>query len=349
MCQALHSCNGVSPVPKCGVQSSDSQKPISTRSLPVRMSTPTLVGMIDMLMCYKTPHSGLPTGPCLVIIQLWRKHAGCIFTDWDRGSSPVLNWSRGAIIRDTVFRNMHIDAEVFDISGNGVVHLESVRMANVTLLRGRVLATTVSSTDGRHHAHLPSMSMHDEADVDLCEPIYEQDYADHFGNADVPVVRVHQGNRSIFGEEWRVDNCMAINFVFSPNLCPDVGLHKLIILDTPTNSKLNELMMSIPTDPQWARDAQLHVARSLLNEDESWLQLTRQVCHLRSQRRQAHTLDVTLCVNAGDRSHTVSVYGLAHTGRISRMPVPTKPRRVTLITYQSNVNVNVNNLPAMSI
>ena len=63
--------------------------------------------------------------------------ADCIFTDWAGVLSPItLKFQSVATIRNSVFRNMHLNYEIVDVSFAGIVNFRNVLLANVTLERG---------------------------------------------------------------------------------------------------------------------------------------------------------------------------------------------------------------------
>eukprot|EP00892_Ulva_mutabilis_P004147 jgi/Ulvmu1/2103/UM125_0007.1 len=69
--------------------------------------------------------------------------ADSVFSDWEGSLSP-LRANGGSVINTvhTTFRNMHLAVEIADVSRQGSVRFEDVRLANVTLQRGAVVSTS---------------------------------------------------------------------------------------------------------------------------------------------------------------------------------------------------------------
>lgn len=71
--------------------------------------------------------------------------ADCTFTDWTGFASPLnIAFQSIGSVRNSTFRNMHLQSEIADVSFNGTAHFEDVRFANVTLKHGFVIGTTLN-------------------------------------------------------------------------------------------------------------------------------------------------------------------------------------------------------------
>ena len=115
-------------------------------------------------------------------------HADCILTDWVGNKSPFVIQYRSVFhIRDTVLRNMHLDAEIADVSFEGIVHFQNVSLANVTLQHGAVVSTTLNDYESAVG--------------------YDLEYsADDDANYDVPLRHVAIDERSAWAEDFLIAN-----------------------------------------------------------------------------------------------------------------------------------------------
>ena len=88
-------------------------------------------------------------------------------------------------MHNSVFRNQRLGAEIVDVSFNGMVHLENVRVANATVRNGAFVSTTLNDY---HEA--PEGDFWYDADDDA---VY-----------DVPLTAVPIEQRSLFREQFLV-------------------------------------------------------------------------------------------------------------------------------------------------
>ena len=125
-------------------------------------------------------------------------HADCIFTDWVGFRSPfAIHYQSVFHVRDTVLRNMRIDAEIADVSFEGIVHFQNVSLANVTLQHGAVVSTTIN--DYEHGFTADS---------------YVTYYAEDDANYDVALEAVRPDERSLWGEEFVLGNATMSDCMF---------------------------------------------------------------------------------------------------------------------------------------
>eukprot|EP00892_Ulva_mutabilis_P004140 jgi/Ulvmu1/2098/UM125_0001.1 len=108
----------------------------------------------------------------------------CIFTDW-AGSTSIITLKFQSIcnVRNTVFRNMHLQVEIADVSFAGIVRFENVSLANVTLEHGAVVSTTLND-------YGPAVGS------------YLTYYAEDDEDFDVEIQPVPPSERGVFGEEF---------------------------------------------------------------------------------------------------------------------------------------------------
>eukprot|EP00892_Ulva_mutabilis_P000954 jgi/Ulvmu1/1085/UM106_0001.1 len=119
----------------------------------------------------------------------------CVFTDWAGFHSPfTVKFQSHGNIRNSVFRNMHLEVEIADVSFEGIVRFENVSLANVTLNRGAVVSTTLN---------------------DYQQPVgfYLTYYAEDDEDFDVEIQPVPPSERGVFGEEFVIveqtmSNCL---------------------------------------------------------------------------------------------------------------------------------------------
>ena len=142
-------------------------------------------------------------------------YADCIFTDWFGDSSPlgVFGWSIANVV-GTVFRNMWLQREIADVSWGGVVHFESVKLANVTISTAHVVSTSASD-------YLPILGY---------DAYYNPEDDAEF---DVELESVPVADRGMFGEEFRIgdqfmSDCLALadpNDTILPG-CPPLSVQR---------------------------------------------------------------------------------------------------------------------------
>ena len=132
-------------------------------------------------------------------------HADCIFTNWTGAFSPlVIKDDSSANVVDTVFRSMRLDVELADVSFGGHVRFENVKLANVSLNLGKVVSTSFNNDERDYAKQVAAVDGED----------YDVEYTP------VPV-----GERSMFGEEFLIDDqimsdCLCTNASAGVPECP---------------------------------------------------------------------------------------------------------------------------------
>ena len=143
----------------------------------------------------------------------WSACVDCIFSDW-MGAIPPLGLHLGSIgnVVDTVFRNMRLNVELVDVSDRGIVRMQNVSLANVTLTRGNVVTT----------------GMNDYIQQKAFRVTY---YAADDANYDIELTPVPVGERGMFGEEFVVEDDIMSDCLWLPRPrgapmpgCPEASL-----------------------------------------------------------------------------------------------------------------------------
>lgn len=204
--------------------------------------------------------------------------AGCIFTGWTGSSSPLVISGGTANVRNTAFINMDTSVEIVDISERGLVRLENVILANVTLRRGYVVSTTLD--DDAQLVNIPKEAF----SVTETPDYFPSDDAVH----DVPITSVPAEERGVFREEWRIDTAAMLNCLPWQAEVAEVLKNSRIRWGYAYECTAGLPDVDIPDDynlahsqyPPWAVQ---HISH-LLRRDDRWLCMTRNVRHLATFR-----------------------------------------------------------------
>ena len=122
-------------------------------------------------------------------------HADSIVTDWSGAQSPLRLADGIANVVDTVFRNMRLYVEIADVSFTGVVRFQNAALANVTLVQGSIVSTTLNDNE--------------------VDPLWGVRYhADDDANYDVELTPVPVGRRGLFGAEFVIEEDVMSDCLF---------------------------------------------------------------------------------------------------------------------------------------
>lgn len=136
----------------------------------------------------------------------WRHGAGCVFTGWAGFRSPItLHYLGMATIRNSVFSNMHLQAEIVDVSFAGMIDFQSVSLVNISLEHGLIVSTTLND-------YQPASGHSQHGTVDSEE--YFNYYAEDDANYDMPVSDTLTADESVFGEQLMVLSSVMTDCVY---------------------------------------------------------------------------------------------------------------------------------------
>lgn len=170
-------------------------------------------------------------------------------------------------VRDTVFRNMRLEAALVDVSYGGIVRLDRVALANVTLPHAAVVSTGANDYDS-----IPLMD-----GVELSEPLSSVYLPDDDAAYDVPVGVVPPGERGPFALEFLVKDATMSDCLFQLATDP-------VYPGCPAASaEARRIKAVVSARVGGEPTSQLVNGRALLDQfllqpDDVWLVATQQVC-----------------------------------------------------------------------
>eukprot|EP00892_Ulva_mutabilis_P006269 jgi/Ulvmu1/4013/UM188_0003.1 len=118
----------------------------------------------------------------------------CIFSDWSGSEPPLASIKTVTRVRNSIFRNMHLHVELVDVSFGGIVRLENVALANVSLVHGAVVSTTAND-------YLDGLG------IVIYTPSDDEDY-------DVELTLVQPSQRSPLGKDFMIENATMSDCMF---------------------------------------------------------------------------------------------------------------------------------------
>ena len=201
-----------------------------------------------------------PPGPAVRC----RCRAGCIFTGWRGGESPlIINYGALTHVHNTVFHDTHLAAELVDVSFDGTVRFSNVSLANVTLDRGAVVSTTNNDYEAPQGA--------------VSNFLY---YAEDDEAYDVEVEVVPAAAAGVFGAEFGIADAVMSDCVFLAILprttvmpgCPESSAQQRArMLAQFDGAEDDETLLRQIEPVSRLRD-------DMLAADDEWLVRTTQVC-----------------------------------------------------------------------